>query len=668
MEVWQEIAQLREKINYHNTRYYDLDTPEITDFEYDALMRRLKELEEEFPLLACGESPTRRVGGTVSEDFKKVAHKYPMQSLTDVFNEDELRAFLTKITETQKDVEFVVERKIDGLSVALEYVSGEYVRASTRGDGQTGEDVTENVRTIQSVPARIREQLAFLEVRGEIYMPVSSFLELNEKAEIYDQKTFANPRNAAAGSLRQLNPQVTAQRKLDYFIFNVQGVDGKVFSTHSESLDWLAKQGFCVSPEFRICRTVDEVWNVIEEIGSVRGTLDYGIDGAVVKVNSLAQRQDLGTTSKVPKWAVAYKYPPEQQETLIEKILVQVGRTGKLTPLAQLTPVKIAGSTVARATLHNEDYIIEKDIREGDTALIQKAGDIIPEVVKIIIEKRPANSQPFKMPVNCPVCGASVVRDNDESASRCTGAQCPAQLLRHIIHFVSKDAMNIEGLGPSILEILLEKGLIKGVADIYKLHEKRTELLELDRFGEKSVSNLLDSIEKTKNNSLERLITALGIRNVGVRAAFILAEHFGSIDKLMNTDIEELLTLEEFGEISAKSVLEFFLQPQTKDLIDSLKDSGVQMESKSSGDVKSDKFKGMTFVLTGALPNMTRDAATAIILSHKGKVSGSVSKNTSYVVAGEEAGSKLDKANLLGLTVLDETEFLKLANISSQSD
>lgn len=662
MEVWQEIAQLREKIDYHSKRYYDMDSPEISDFEYDALMRRLKTLEEEFPLLAVGDSPTRRVGGAVSDDFKKVAHKYPMQSLTDVFNESELRAFLIKITETNKDVEFVVERKIDGLSVALEYVEGEYVRASTRGDGQTGEDVTENVRTIQSVPARIREKVAFLEVRGEIYMPVSSFLELNEKAEIYDQKTFANPRNAAAGSLRQLNSQITAQRKLDYFIFNVQGIEGKVFSSHSESLEWLSEQGFCVSPEYKTCRTVDEVWKVIEEIGDLRGTLDYGIDGAVVKVNSLSQRLDLGTTSKVPKWAVAYKYPPEQKETQIEKILVQVGRTGKLTPLAQLTPVKIAGSTVARATLHNEDFIIEKDIREGDTALIQKAGDIIPEVVRIILEKRPVSSQPFKMPANCPVCGASVVRDNDESASRCTGTQCPAQLLRHLVHFVSKDAMNIEGLGPSILEILLEKGLIRGVADIYTLHEKRAELLDLERFGEKSVNNLLDSIEKTKQNSLERLITALGIRNVGVRAAFILAEHYRSMDQLMNTDMDELLTLEEFGEISAKSVLEFFLQPQTKDLINSLKCSGVQMENKSNGNIKSEKFAGLTFVLTGTLPNMTRDAATAIILSHKGKVSGSVSKNTSYVVAGDEAGSKLDKANLLGVTVLDETEFLKLAN------
>lgn len=594
------------------------------------------------------------------QEFKKVAHKYPMQSLTDVFSEQELRTFMTRLESDIGESVYVVERKIDGLSVALEYENGVFVRASTRGDGNVGEDVTQNVRTIPAVPLKLSEKLPFLEVRGEIYMQNPVFLKLNENQEILGEKIFANPRNAAAGSLRQLNPSITAQRKLDIFIFNVQGVEGKTFRSHSESLEWLKAQGFPVSPDYLVCTGTDAVVKAVEAIGEVRGNTDYGIDGAVVKVDSLAIRDELGTTSKVPRWAVAYKYPPEQKETVIEEILVQVGRTGKVTPLARLTPVRIAGSTVARATLHNEDFIRDKDIRVGDTVLVQKAGDIIPEVVKVIYEKRPEGHKPFAMPVNCPECGAPVVRENNEAASRCTGSQCPAQRFRHLVHFVSKDAMNIDGMGPSILEALLEKKLIEGVADIYTLSQRRQELAMLERFGDKSVDNLLRSIENSKANSIERLITAFGIRNIGVRAAAILAQNFGSMDVLAEAGYMDLVSLPEFGEISAESVLSFFSQPQTKELIARLKESGVNMLSRIKESRRSDLLEGLTFVLTGTLDGMTREEAGALILSHGGKVSGSVSKKTDFVLAGEEAGSKLDKANALGVKVIGKQEFLDM--------
>jgi len=660
MDVWKQIEALREKIKYHNERYYDMDSPEISDTEYDQLLRQLETLEEQYPIFADPDSPTQKVGGRTKDDLKKVTHRYPMQSLMDVFSEQELRSFLDKIIEQMQDAEFVVERKIDGLSVALEYENGVLIRASTRGDGFVGEDVTENVRTIQSVPARLKEAVPFMEVRGEIYMPNSAFLALNERQEEDDEKVFANPRNAAAGSLRQLDSSITASRKLELFIFNIQGIEGKHFETHSQSLDWLNENGFVASPSYKKCKTEDEIWQSIEDIASVRGTLDYGIDGAVVKVDSLAARQLLGTTSKVPKWAVAYKYPPEQKETRIEQILVQVGRTGKLTPLAKLTPVRIAGSMIARATLHNEDFIIEKDIREGDAVMVQKAGDVIPEIVMVIREKRPAASVAFAMPTHCPVCGAPVVREAGEAASRCTGVECPAQLLRHLMHFVSKEAMNIEGMGPSILEALLEKNLIQGVAGIYTLSAKREALNSLERFGEKSVNNLLLSIENSKSNSLERLINGLGIRNIGVRAATILANHFDSMDSLMKASCMDIVMLPEFGDISANAVVSFFAQEQTIHLIDQLKKAGVQMRSDAKDKIRSNRFEGMTFVLTGTLPAMTREEATAVILSHQGKVSGSVSKKTSYVLAGEEAGSKLGKALELGVPVIDENEFRKM--------
>lgn len=660
MEVWKEIEELKALILHHNKLYYDLDSPQISDFEYDKLSSRLRELETAFPLFATPDSPTNKVGGTVKEEFTKIAHKYPMQSLQDVFSKEEVISFLNKIIEQIPDAKFVTERKIDGLSVALEYENGVFVRASTRGDGLVGEDVTSNVRTMKSVPMALKENISFLEVRGEIYMPNSVFLKLNEEAEEKGEKLFANPRNAAAGSVRQLDSSITASRKLEIFVFNIQGVEGKVFESHSDSLEWLEMNGFVVSPSYQVCKDIEEVANAIDEIGRIRGELDYGIDGAVVKVNSLLQRQILGTTSKVPKWAVAYKYPPEQKETIIEEILVQVGRTGKLTPLAKLTPVRIAGSTVSRATLHNEDFIRDKDIRQGDSVIIQKAGDIIPEVVVVIKEKRPLDSKPFVMPDHCPVCNAIVVRENGEAASKCTGIECPAQIFRHLVHFVSKEAMNIDGLGESILEILLEQGLIKGVADIYRLNEKRDELEKLDRFGEKSVANLLQSIENSKNNSLERLINALGIKNIGIRGATILAMNFDDIDKLMNANYLDLVSLPEFGDISANAVVDFFAQEQTIHLIKELKSAGVSMVSKVNESLKSSRFEGLVFVLTGTLPTMSRDEASAIIVSHKGKVSGSVSKKTDYVLAGDEAGSKLDKAMSLGVKVISQEEFEKL--------
>ncbi len=532
MDVWQEIKELREKIEYHNKLYYEQDAPEISDFEYDAMISRLEKLENEFPLFASKDSPTAKIGGRSRADFGKVVHKYPMQSLTDVSSREELRAFILRLETDLGETGYVVERKIDGLSVALEYENGCFVRASTRGDGVIGEDVTANIREIRTVPVCIPSAVRFLEVRGEVYMRDPVFERLNERQEVLGEKIFANPRNAAAGSLRQLDPSVTAGRDLDIFVFNVQGAEGISFRKHSESLEWLRDQGFPVSPGYKICRGADEVIGAVDAIGEERGTFDYGIDGAVVKVDQLSLRDELGSTSKVPKWAVAFKYPPEQKETVVEDILIQVGRTGKLTPLAKLRPVRIAGSTVSRATLHNEDFITDKDIRAGDFVVIQKAGDIIPEVVSVIASKRPESTFPFVMPKECPVCGAPVIRENNESASRCTGSQCPAQKFRHLVHFVSKDAMNIDGLGPSILEILLDKGLISGVADIYKLSEKREEIVKLPGFKDKSADNLIKAIESSKSNSIERLITAFGIRNIGVRAAEELARSFGSIDEI----------------------------------------------------------------------------------------------------------------------------------------
>ncbi len=665
MEPFQRIEELRALIARHNRLYYDLDAPEIPDHEYDALLRELERLEQEYPLFATPDSPTRRVGGEARRDFGKVAHAVPLQSLEDVFSEEELRAFLARVTETLATVgrpepDWVVERKIDGLSVALEYRDGAFFQGATRGDGAVGEDVTANLRTLRNLPLRLRDPVPRLIVRGEAYLSREEFLALNDRQEAIGGKTFANPRNAAAGALRQLDPSVTAERGLRLFAFNVQAVEGRTFARHSESLDWLAAQGFEASPDHVVCRGADAVWAAIGRIGETRGELAYEIDGAVAKVDALADREVLGSTSKVPRWAAAYKFPPERKETTLLDIAVQVGRTGKLTPLAVLAPVRIAGSTVSRATLHNEGFIEEKGILIGDAVLVEKAGDVIPAVVGPVVEKRPADARRFAMPTACPVCGSPVVREGGEAASRCTGADCPAQLFRNVVHFATRPSMDIEGLGPSIVEILMDKGLVKDVADLYALAGRREELLAIDRFGAKSVDNLLAAIDRSRGAGLEHLLVAFGIRNIGAAAARVLAERYPDLRAVAAATPLELLALPDFGQKSADSLAGFFAQPRTAALLDRLEAAGVDFRSRASESRVSSRLSGRTFVLTGTLPTLTRDEATALVLANGGKVSGSVSAKTSYVLAGEEAGSKLDKARALGVPVIDEAEFRRM--------
>jgi len=668
MDAEKRIAELRELINYHNRKYYIEDSPEIEDYEYDKLYHELLELEEKNPHLITPDSPTQRVGGQAVDAFAKVVHEVKMESLNDVFSIDELYDFDRRVKEaTGKDsVEYIVEKKIDGLSVSLEYENGLFKRGSTRGDGIVGEDVTNNLKTIKTVPLRLSipkgVTLPYLEVRGEVFMAKKDFLDLNERQEAMEQKLFANPRNAAAGSLRQLDPSVTASRKLDIFVFNIQRVEGMTFQTHSEALYFLKELGFKISPDFKVCNTIEEVIDEIHTIGEERGNLPFETDGAVVKVNSLPLREQLGSTSKAPRWAVAYKYPPEEKKTLLKDIVIQVGRTGALTPNAVLEPVRLAGTTVSRATLHNEDFIKERDIRIGDTVWVRKAGDIIPEVVGVDFSARPENAVPFKMPEYCPVCGAPALREEQEAVTRCTGIECPARLFRSILHFVSRDAMNIEGLGPAIIDMLLDKGFIKGIPDLYTLKDKKEELIALERMGEKSVENLLMSIEKSKENDLSRLIFGLGARYIGKRAAQLVAEHFKSMDALMAATADEIQKVEEFGEKMAKSLESFLKQEQTVHTINMLKEYGVNMESKVQRQ-KSGIFSGLTFVLTGTLPTYTRAEATELIEQRGGKVSGSVSKKTSYVLAGEDAGSKLDKAIQLGVKIIDEDTFKKMCGI-----
>ena len=665
MDVAGRIEELRKLINYHNHKYYVEDSPEIEDYEYDRLYHELLELEEKNPHLVTPDSPTQRVGGQASNAFEKVIHTVKMESLQDVFSVEELYAFDRRVRESLGDaeIEYVVEKKIDGLSVSLEYENGMLIRGSTRGDGIEGEDVTANLKTIKSIPLRLSlpegSELPYLEVRGEVFMSKKDFLELNEKQEAMDQKTFANPRNAAAGSLRQLDPSVTASRRLDIFVFNIQRIVGADIRTHSESLEFLKKLGFKTSPGYRLCRNIEEVVAEIKALGEIRGTLPYETDGAVVKVNSLAQREILGSTSKAPRWAIAYKYPPEEKKTILKDIVIQVGRTGALTPNAVLEPVKLAGTTVSRATLHNEDFIKERDIRIGDTVWVRKAGEIIPEVLGVDLSVRPADAVPYRMPDACPVCGAPAVREENEAVRRCTGIECPARLFRSILHFASRDAMNIEGLRPALIEMLLDKGFIKTIPDLYTLHEKREELITLERMGEKSVDNLLGSIERSKGNDLGRLIFGLGARYIGKRAAQLLAEHFRTMDAIMAADVDELQKVEEFGEKMAQSLVSFLSQEQTRHTISLLKELGVNMESLQQRK-KGGVFDGLTFVLTGTLPTYTRNEATRMIEERGGKVSGSVSRKTSYVLAGEDAGSKLDKAVQLGITIIDEETFIKM--------
>ncbi len=645
--------ELRRTIEKHNHNYYDLDSPTIEDDEYDALMRELRGIEQEFPQLLTADSPTQRVGGSAMTTFEKVQHAVQMGSLQDVFSVDEVGDFIDRVSQQGAD-EFVVEPKIDGLSVSLEYVDGVFFRGSTRGDGFIGEDITNNLKTIRSIPLKLNEAIPFIEVRGEVYMPRKSFAQLCEEQERKGEQLPKNPRNAAAGSLRQKDSRITAQRKLDIFCFNVQRIEGKQLTSHAESLEYMTALGFKVVPDFVVCHNREEVVNRINEIGESRRALPFDIDGAVVKVNDFALREEIGATTKVPKWAVAFKYPPEEKETTLNEIEINVGRTGALTPVAIFEPVFLAGTTVSRAILHNQDIISDKDIRVGDRIVVRKAGDIIPEVVRSVAHAE--NSEPYFIPKVCPVCGAEALRDEDEAVIRCQNFDCPAQLLRSIEHFASRNAMNIDGLGEAIVEQLVNEELIKTVADLYTLDLQ--ELMALERFGRKSAENLIQSIENSKKNELNRLVFALGIRGIGQRAATLLCEHFGDMDSIMNAFELEISSIEGFGGIMARSVYEAMHEPHRIRLIERLKEYGVNMSYLSSK--VSDKFAGLTFVLTGTLPTMTRDQAKALIEQNGGKCSGSVSKKTSYVLAGEEAGSKLTKANELGITVITEAQLLEM--------
>ena len=649
------IKELTEQLEYHNNLYYNKDDPEISDYEYDKMLRELEELEKQYPQFKSPLSPTSRVGGMAGEKFSPVVHTVPLESLHDSFSHAEMRDFDRRVREVVPDVTYIVEPKFDGLSVACEYQNGVFVRGSTRGDGITGEDVTDNLMTIKSLPKRIPNAPEFLEVRGEVYMSFKSFEELVKRQEDNDEKPAKNPRNAAAGSLRQKNAKITAQRKLDIFIFNVQQVTGTELKSHRQSLDYLSELGFPTS-FYKVCDTIDEALEQIEQIGNSRGEFDYAIDGAVVKVDSFEARRALGSTAKYPKWAEAYKYPPEEKATKLLDIEINVGRTGVLTPVGIFEPVLLAGTTVSRATLHNRDFIEEKGICIGDTVVIRKAGEIIPEVLSV--SEHPSDAKPFVFPTVCPSCGSPVVQD-DEAATRCTNTDCPAQLMRHMIHFVSRDAMDIDGLGPAFLEQLLKEKLVKSPADLYRL--KTEDISAFERKAEKSANNLINSIQKSKDNELYRLVYALGIRNIGLKAAKLLCEHFLTVNDLMNAKAEDFESIDGFGSVMAQSLENYFSLESTKQLIAELKDLGLKMkpsEQKISGGV----FEGKTFVLTGTLPTMTRSEASKIIEQNGGKTSSSVSKKTSYVLAGEEAGSKLTKAQKLGIEVISEEQFLSMIN------
>ena len=645
------IAELTEQIRYHNNLYYNQDAPEIEDYEYDALTRELKLLERDYPDLIKSDSPTQTVGGNANILFSPVHHIVKMESLQDVFSFEELRDFDAKIDNSL--TAYSVEPKIDGLSVSLEYSGGKLIRGSTRGDGVTGEDVTSNILQIMSVPKAINFD-GDLEIRGEVYMPKSSFIKLVDRQELLGEKPAKNPRNAAAGTLRQKNSAIVKERELAIFIFNIQKISGKQFNSHIESLDFLSLLGFTVLPSYKRCNGIETAIDEIKRIGEHRGELEFDIDGAVIKVDNLKYREELGSTAKFPKWAVAFKYPPEEKETVLRDIEINVGRTGALTPTAVFDPVELAGTTVSRAVLHNEDFINEKQIGIGDIIVVRKAGEIIPEVVSV--KEHLSNIGVFKMPSICPSCGAPVFREEGETVIHCTNPECPAQMLRHLIHFTSRDAMDIEGLGPAVLEQLVNADLIHDIVDIYNLDYSAVS--RLDRMGTKSAENLKTAIEKSKSNDLSKLITALGIRHIGAGAAKLLADNYKSIDEIMSASKEDLEAIDGFGSVLAESVVDFFSLEDTKSMIKKLKDFGVNTFSVKQS--KGDKFSGMVFVLTGTLPNYTRNEATKIIESLGGKVSSSVSKKTTYVLAGDEAGSKLDKANVLGVKVIDEQEFISM--------
>ncbi|EGJ48028.1 DNA ligase, NAD-dependent [Ruminococcaceae bacterium D16] len=651
----QEILELRKELNQANFEYYVKDDPTMSDYDYDHKLRRLEELEGAHPELITPDSPTQRVGGKALESFQQVTHRVPLESLQDVFDFDELRAFDQRVRGVEPKVSYSVEPKVDGLSVALEYQDGQFVRGATRGDGLVGEDVTENLKTVKSIPLSIPDVPGTLIVRGEVYMPKKVFHALNEEREKRGEALFANPRNAAAGSLRQLDPKIAAQRRLDIAVFNIQWAENEDFHSHTEGINYLADKGFKVIPHV-ICSTIEEAVEQVKAIGEGRENYPFDIDGAVIKVDDLAQRQTLGSTAKFPRWAAAYKYPPEVKPSRLTDIVIQVGRTGVLTPKAVLEPVRLAGTTVTNATLHNQDFITEKDIRIGDTVLVRKAGEIIPEVLSVVMEKRPVDAVPYRFPDVCPECGAPVARDEDGAHIRCTGAECPAQLLRNLAHFASRDAMDIEGLGIAVVENLVKAGLVKTPGDLYFLHEE--DVAELERMGKKSAQNLLSAIEKSKSQDLSRLLFAFGIRQVGQKAGKILAQRFGSLDNLQAATVEELTQVDDIGAITAQSIVDWFASPQSQHLIARLKEAGVNMQAEQKGE--DQRFAGKTFVLTGTLDRFTRAEATKMIEDRGGKAAGSVSKKTTYVVAGEAAGSKLRKAQELGVPVLTQEEFLAL--------
>ncbi len=652
-EIEKKIEELRKTLRYHSDRYYNDDAPEIEDYEYDMMMRELKELEEKYPEYDTPDSPTKKVGGVADNSFESVTHSVRMESLQDAFSKDELREFSNRVEDTVSDVNYVVEPKIDGLSVSLEYRDGVFLRGSTRGNGDVGEDVSGNLRVIHNIPLKLNKSIPYIEVRGEVYMPKKSFERVVDRQIINGEKPFKNPRNAAAGSLRQKDSSVAASRGLDIFVFNIQQIEGVELSSHKESLDFIKELGFNTIPTYKKVDNIEDAIAEIDRIGEARGSLEYDIDGAVIKVDDFSQRDILGSTAKYPKWAIAFKYPPEEKQTKLLDIEIAVGRTGVLTPTAILESVHLAGTTVSRATLHNQDFINEKGIAIGDVVTVRKAGDIIPEV--LCVNEHNSNSV-FKFPDVCPSCGEKVYRDEDEAAIRCINPECPAQLLRNLIHFCSRDAMDIEGLGPAIIETFVNEGMIAKTYDIYNLDFNK--ILSLEGFKETSANNIINSVNNSKNNDLSKLIFALGIRHIGAKAGKLLADYFKDIDLVMNASVDDILQIDGFGKIMAESVVEFFSSDSTKELIAKLKEAGVNM--KSTNVVEDTRFSGMTFVLTGTLPTLKRAEASKIIESFGGKTSSSVSQKTTYVLAGEEAGSKLDKANKLGVQVISEEEFKEM--------
>ncbi|HWT73542.1 MAG TPA: NAD-dependent DNA ligase LigA [Mobilitalea sp.] len=663
MDIRQEIEYLREQLKYHNDRYYNQDAPEISDYEYDQLSLRLRKLEKENPQYDSSDSPTKKVGGAAKREAGVlVKHNIPMLSLQDVFQKEEVESFIEKILKERPDTVFVVEKKIDGLSIALRYTDGNLTLGVTRGDGiNQGEDVSENVKMIQDVVTKLKEPVPYIEIRGEVHMKNEDFEAVNEKLEAAGKKLFANPRNCSAGTLRQLDPDVVKERKLSLFVFNVQEARGIKFTSHSESLEWLKKQGIKIIEGYQLCRTADEVWDAITAIGESRGSLAYDIDGAVVKVDNLADREYFGTTSKVPRWAVAYKYPPEEKETIVREIRLTVGRTGRITPTAIFDPIRLCGTNVERATLHNQDRINELDVRIGDTIVVRKAGEIIPEVLSVVIDKRPEGTEAFAIASTCPSCGAPTFRDVNTADTRCTNINCPAQLSQHIMNFVGRNAMDIKGFGDAYVEILIKEGYLKNISDIYYLKNYRDELIEKGLIGkEKNTDKLLKAIEDSKQNDIDSLITGLGIKNIGRQAGAELKKHFKSIHELAAATYEELVTINDVGDISANAIVDFFSLEENQEILKRLEQAGMNFASLQNNSSTEQKLSDLSFVITGTLPNMGRTEMEELITRYGGKVAGSVSKKTSYVVAGENAGSKLIKAQELGITVLSEEELLSM--------